>query len=122
MRLVRQLRRSRWRGHRKQANRDHLRMANELQPEEGTTEVDEVVQPAVAEIPEQELPETDLTAPGKRPSGPFRVGDRVQLTAGKGRHSTLVLEANRDSKPPKGGIVHTHLLSAEEGRVGTRSE
>ena len=32
-------------------------MANELQPEEGTTEVDEVVQSAVAEIPEQELPE-----------------------------------------------------------------
>jgi tRNA (adenine57-N1/adenine58-N1)-methyltransferase len=75
-------------------------MANELQPEEGTTEVDEVVQSAVAEIPEQELPEADLTAPGKRPSGPFRVGDRVQLTDGKGRHYTIVLEANRE--------YHTH--------------
>lgn len=92
-------------------------MANELQPEEGTTEVDEVVQPAVAEIPEQELPETDLTAPGKRPSGPFRVGDRVQLTDGKGRHYTIVLEANREYHTHKGGIVHNDLIGADEGSV-----
>lgn len=92
-------------------------MANELQPEEGTTEVDEVVQPAVAEIPEQELPEADLTAPGKRPSGPFRVGDRVQLTDGKGRHYTIVLEANREYHTHKGGIVHNDLIGADEGSV-----
>lgn len=92
-------------------------MANELQPEEGTTEVDEVVQSAVAEIPEQELPEADLTAPGKRPSGPFRVGDRVQLTDGKGRHYTIVLEANREYHTHKGGIVHNDLIGADEGSV-----
>ncbi|MCY4668242.1 MAG: SAM-dependent methyltransferase, partial [Rhodococcus sp.] len=75
------------------------------------------MQPAVAEIPEQELPETDLTAPGKRPSGPFRVGDRVQLTDGKGRHYTIVLEANREYHTHKGGIVHNDLIGADEGSV-----
>ncbi|NRI64743.1 tRNA (adenine-N1)-methyltransferase [Rhodococcus sp. MS16] len=105
-------------------------MVNDTQPEEITTELDEVAQSAVTE-PELDavvavadgqavaevVAEVEETAPGKRPSGPFRVGDRVQLTDGKGRHYTIVLEANREYHTHKGGIVHNDLIGADEGSV-----
>src|ERR1700712_4788542 len=41
-----------------------------------------------------------MTDAVRRQSGPFRVGDRVQLTGPKGRLNTITLEA--------GGTFHTH--------------
>ncbi len=100
-------------------------MVNDTQPEEITTELDEVAQSAVTEpeldavipVADDVVPAEAETAPGTRPSGPFRVGDRVQLTDGKGRHYTIVLEANREYHTHKGGIVHNDLIGADEGSV-----
>jgi tRNA (adenine57-N1/adenine58-N1)-methyltransferase len=41
-----------------------------------------------------------MTDPSRRQTGPFRIGDRVQLTGPKGRLNTITLEA--------GGTFHTH--------------
>ncbi len=58
-------------------------------------------------------------AGGPARSGPFRVGDRVQLTDGKGRHYTVVLEAGKEFHTHRGGITHDKLLGADEGSVVT---
>ncbi|MBF0660452.1 MULTISPECIES: tRNA (adenine-N1)-methyltransferase [unclassified Rhodococcus (in: high G+C Gram-positive bacteria)] len=52
-------------------------------------------------------------------SGPFQVGDRVQLTDAKGRKYTVVLEAGKEFHTHRGGIVHDALIGADEGSVVT---
>jgi len=62
-------------------------------------------------------PEIASTEPAR--SGPFRVGDRVQLTDGKGRHYTVVLEAGKEFHTHRGGITHDALIGTDEGSVVT---
>lgn len=52
-------------------------------------------------------------------SGPFQVGDRVQLTDAKGRKYTVVLEAGKEFHTHRGGIVHDELIGTDEGTVVT---
>ena len=49
--------------------------------------------------------------------GPFRPGDRVQLTDPKGRMHTLVLEPGRVYHTHRGGLAHDDLIGAPEGSV-----
>ncbi len=76
--------------------------------------VDEV---PVHENTVDEVPANENTAPAR--SGPFRTGDRVQLTDGKGRHYTVVLEAGKEFHTHRGGITHDALIGTDEGSVVT---
>lgn len=49
--------------------------------------------------------------------GPFRPGDRVQLTDPKGRHYTLVLETGGQYHTHRGGLAHDDLIGRPEGSV-----
>jgi tRNA (adenine57-N1/adenine58-N1)-methyltransferase len=55
----------------------------------------------------------------RRNSGPFQVGDRVQLTDPKGRQHTVVLAAGRSFHTHRGAIMHDDLIGAPEGSVVT---
>jgi tRNA (adenine57-N1/adenine58-N1)-methyltransferase catalytic subunit len=50
-------------------------------------------------------------------TGPFRAGDRVQLTDPKGRHHTVPLEPGRSFHTHRGAIAHDDLIGAPEGSV-----
>ena len=50
-------------------------------------------------------------------SGPFRPGDRVQLTDPKGRHYTVVLEPGKEYHTHRGAIPHDSLIGQPEGSV-----
>ncbi|MFT3715154.1 MAG: tRNA (adenine-N1)-methyltransferase [Gordonia sp. (in: high G+C Gram-positive bacteria)] len=50
-------------------------------------------------------------------TGPFAVGDRVQLTDGKGRKFTVVLEEGKNFHTHRGAIAHDDLIGADEGTV-----
>jgi tRNA (adenine57-N1/adenine58-N1)-methyltransferase len=65
------------------------------------------------------MPEDAAAGPtgARRRRGPFRVGDRVQLTDPKGRLHTVVLEPGRDFHTHKGAIAHDDLIGADEGSV-----
>lgn len=52
-------------------------------------------------------------------SGPFRPGDRVQLTDAKGRHYTVVLEPGRSYHTHRGALDHDHLIGRPEGSLIT---
>ncbi|MFE9788845.1 tRNA (adenine-N1)-methyltransferase [Nocardia salmonicida] len=52
-----------------------------------------------------------------RRTGPFAIGDRVQLTDGKGRLFTVVLEEGKEFHTHRGGIKHDDLIGNEEGTV-----
>ncbi|MBJ8345607.1 tRNA (adenine-N1)-methyltransferase [Antrihabitans sp. YC2-6] len=52
-----------------------------------------------------------------RRTGPFQVGDRVQLTDAKGRHYTVVLEEGREFHTHRGGLQHDDLIGTDEGTV-----
>ncbi|WP_028662020.1 tRNA (adenine-N1)-methyltransferase [Saccharomonospora saliphila] len=52
-------------------------------------------------------------------AGPFRAGDRVQLTDPKGRHYTIVLSEGGQYHTHQGAIAHDDLLGAPEGSVVT---
>ncbi|MFD1813743.1 tRNA (adenine-N1)-methyltransferase, partial [Rhodococcus gannanensis] len=54
-----------------------------------------------------------------RPTGPFRVGDRVQLTDAKARKYTVVLEPGKEFHTHRGGILHDDLIGTPEGSVVT---
>ncbi|MHA6625272.1 tRNA (adenine-N1)-methyltransferase [Pseudonocardia sichuanensis] len=47
--------------------------------------------------------------------GPFRAGDRVQLTDPKGRHYSLTLEAGGQYHTHRGGLAHDDLIGKPEG-------
>jgi tRNA (adenine57-N1/adenine58-N1)-methyltransferase catalytic subunit len=52
-------------------------------------------------------------------SGPFRVGDRVQLTDPKGRLHTLTLEPGKAYHTHRGAIPHDDLIGLPDGSVVT---
>jgi tRNA (adenine57-N1/adenine58-N1)-methyltransferase len=53
----------------------------------------------------------------RRASGPFQVGDRVQLTDPKGRRYSLVLSAGGQYHTHRGAIAHDDVLGRDEGSV-----
>lgn len=55
-------------------------------------------------------------APG---SGPFQIGERVQLSDPKGRLHTVTLEAGKQFHTHRGAIDHDALIGAPEGSVVT---
>ncbi|SFQ55898.1 tRNA (adenine57-N1/adenine58-N1)-methyltransferase [Amycolatopsis arida] len=54
-------------------------------------------------------------------SGPFRPGDRVQLTDPKGRHYTLVLAEGGQYHTHRGALPHDAVIGQPEGSVITSS-
>ncbi|HEY7175149.1 MAG TPA: SAM-dependent methyltransferase, partial [Micromonosporaceae bacterium] len=58
---------------------------------------------------------------GRVPSGPFRAGDRVQLTDPKGRMHTIVLEAGASYHTHRGIVAHDELIGAPDGSVVSSS-
>jgi tRNA (adenine57-N1/adenine58-N1)-methyltransferase len=54
-----------------------------------------------------------------RASGPFQVGDRVQLTDPKGRHYTLVLTTGDYYHTHRGAVAHDDLIGRPEGSLVT---
>jgi tRNA (adenine57-N1/adenine58-N1)-methyltransferase catalytic subunit len=54
-----------------------------------------------------------------RASGPFRVGDRVQLTDPKGRHYTLVLTPGGEYHTHRGAVAHDKIIGQPEGSLVT---
>ena len=55
--------------------------------------------------------------PTRPRSGPFRAGDRVQLTDPKGRHYTVTLEAGAEYHTHRGGLRHDDLIGRPEGSL-----
>jgi tRNA (adenine57-N1/adenine58-N1)-methyltransferase catalytic subunit len=49
--------------------------------------------------------------------GPFRAGDRVQLTDPKGRHYSLTLQAGGQYHTHRGGLAHDDLIGKPEGSL-----
>ena len=60
-------------------------------------------------------PETADLLPAHR--GPFRAGDRVQLTDPKGRMHTIVLEPGKAFHTHRGALEHDALIGLAEGSV-----
>jgi tRNA (adenine57-N1/adenine58-N1)-methyltransferase len=56
-----------------------------------------------------------------RPSGPFRVGDRVQLTGPKGRMSTVTLREGGELHTHHGVLPHDVVIGAPDGSVVVNS-
>ncbi|HEU5223247.1 MAG TPA: tRNA (adenine-N1)-methyltransferase [Candidatus Lumbricidophila sp.] len=54
-------------------------------------------------------------------SGPFQVGDRVQLTGPKGRRNTIALEAGGFFHSHRGALAHDDLIGQPDGSVVTNS-
>jgi tRNA (adenine57-N1/adenine58-N1)-methyltransferase catalytic subunit len=50
-------------------------------------------------------------------TGPFAVGDRVQLTDAKGRHYTMLLRAGGEFHTHRGAIAHDAVIGLPEGSV-----
>ncbi|MCV7260747.1 tRNA (adenine(58)-N(1))-methyltransferase TrmI [Mycobacterium shimoidei] len=50
-------------------------------------------------------------------SGPFTVGDRVQLTDAKGRHYTMLLTPGGEFHTHRGAIAHDTVIGLPEGSV-----
>src|SRR4051794_10531107 len=56
-------------------------------------------------------------SPPTIPHGPFRTGDRVQLTDPKGRVNTIILQAGKVYHSHKGSIPHDEIIGSPEGTV-----
>ncbi|UJP11070.1 tRNA (adenine-N1)-methyltransferase [Microbacterium sp. KUDC0406] len=56
-----------------------------------------------------------------RPSGPFREGDRVQLTGPKGRMHTITLRADGELHTHHGVLRHADLIGLPDGSVVANS-
>ncbi len=52
-----------------------------------------------------------------RRTGPFAVGDRVQLTDAKGRHYTMILKPGGEFHTHRGIVAHDSVISSPEGSV-----
>jgi tRNA (adenine57-N1/adenine58-N1)-methyltransferase len=50
-------------------------------------------------------------------TGPFTVGERVQLTDAKGRHYTMLLSAGAEFHTHRGAIAHDAVIGRPEGSV-----
>ncbi|MBL1073899.1 tRNA (adenine-N1)-methyltransferase [Nocardia sp. 2] len=57
-----------------------------------------------------------------RRTGPFQIGDRVQLTDAKARKFTVILEAGKEFHTHAGHIAHDDLIGADEGCVVTSAK
>lgn len=55
----------------------------------------------------------------RRQSGPFRLGDKVQLTGPKGRKNTVLLEAGKIFHTHRGRIEHDDLVGLPDGSIVT---
>lgn len=62
-----------------------------------------------------------IGAADQRPSGPFREGDRVQLTGPKGRLSTITLRADGELHTHQGVLRHRDLIGLPDGSVVANS-
>ena len=67
--------------------------------------------------PDSTCGESAGTLDGVSATGPLIVGERVQLTDGKGRHYTLVLTPGNEFHTHRGAIAHDALIGLEEGSV-----
>lgn len=56
-----------------------------------------------------------------RPSGPFRLGDRVQLTGPKGRLHTVTLRSDGELHTHHGVLRHESIIGQPDGSVVTNS-
>jgi tRNA (adenine57-N1/adenine58-N1)-methyltransferase catalytic subunit len=63
--------------------------------------------------------ETPVQTQSELRRGPFRVGDRVQLTDPKGRMHTIVLEPGKEFHTHRGRLAHDELIGAPDGSVIT---
>jgi tRNA (adenine57-N1/adenine58-N1)-methyltransferase catalytic subunit len=81
--------------------------------------VSELLDPpmAAAAVPEAVTPAAPATAGVPARGGPFRAGDRVQLTDPKGRRYTLTLQAGGQYHTHRGGLAHDDLIGRPEGSV-----
>jgi tRNA (adenine57-N1/adenine58-N1)-methyltransferase len=52
-----------------------------------------------------------------RRTGPFAVGDRVQLTDPKGRHYTMILTTGAEFHTHRGALAHDEVIGLPEGSV-----
>ena len=52
-----------------------------------------------------------------RRTGPFGVGDRVQLTDAKGRHYTMILTPGSEFHTHRGALTHDSVIGLPEGCV-----
>lgn len=52
-----------------------------------------------------------------RRTGPFDVGDRVQLTDAKGRHYTMILTPGSEFHTHRGAVTHDSVIGQPEGSV-----
>ncbi|MGA3524769.1 tRNA (adenine-N1)-methyltransferase [Melissospora conviva] len=66
-------------------------------------------------------PESGATAPVPAHRGPFRPGDRVQLTDPKGRMHTITLEPGKAFHTHRGILEHDGLIGLPDGSVVTTS-
>jgi len=62
-----------------------------------------------------------MTDSSSRPSGPFREGDRVQLTGPKGRLHTITLAGDGEMHTHHGVLFHRDLIGLPDGSVVTNS-
>ena len=62
---------------------------------------------------------TDKKPKAKLPTGPFREGDRVQLTGPKGRLNTITLHAGGRFGTHRGDLMHDDIIGQPEGSVIT---
>ena len=58
-----------------------------------------------------------MSEPQRRQSGPFRIGDRVQLTGPKGRLNTVTLEAGGEFHTHRGVLSHDLIIDQPDGSV-----
>ena len=59
--------------------------------------------------------------PAPQQSGPFRAGDRVQLTGPKGRLNTITLEHGKVFHSHKGTLDHDAIIGLPDGSVVTNN-
>jgi tRNA (adenine57-N1/adenine58-N1)-methyltransferase len=52
-----------------------------------------------------------------RRTGPFAIGDRVQLTDAKGRHYTMILTPGSEFHTHRGALTHDSVIGLPEGSV-----
>lgn len=62
-----------------------------------------------------------MSSPQRRQSGPFRAGDRVQLTGPKGRMNTVTLEVGGSFHSHRGVLSHDLIIGQPDASVITSS-